>query len=803
MKDKKILSRFLKNFFENYKPRYSIEEVKFRKVSFEILYEIDEEAYFCIKDFDELIEILEILMTLSPPLINSNINLSFISQISSISDNNNQNNVKLKILNCLDISNIFSDVNLLDKIIEININEMNFVKNTRSTLLKSYDIYELNREESERLKDFNRLQLLFHMNFFLKETYSSRIIFPAFALYICTTLNHSDMSLEKFLKFIRNLGINVLKNSIYSSNFDHFDYYENLLNFDISSRNRIFGIEGLIDDIKFYDFNLISNIQFSNQDFKYITLLIYDKIQKLINQNEENKIKIYDFFYYLSNLYKRIKKAAIKLTNNLNTISNIQLSFEKDYFKDCVKIKENLTILANSYYELSSLETDLGTERFLDNIFALELKIIHDFVKSISKEVNNKFNLDIYLEFIRKWSISEVKQISNDLINDSKISFLRNQISKKYDNLIIFVIDGLGYVQFKWLQEINKKKLMSDDFFNTLEKYLENSKEFLLGSSLITDTLIGISKIFYGLKLDEIGIPSKSSFKIENNNQIRISNSDFNQVSKLLGNKMSILKDLELKGYHSQLLTVFRKDDRFSQNSSSNIRYYVRKRTFFRNLAESLKDFKNYERNCLLVYYNYIDKEGHSIGPFSSFELSEMKKLNIFLYNFLLEIMKNRLNNQEFALLFTSDHGFFECSREKIISLNEISEKFKLQKFFICHNNRSMFLKSNQVRNKNLEKEIINNILKSLNFKENDYILSDIESIDIFGKKDSEIRKKTGDFFISFKNDGLILRSNYLSNNTYLTGNHCGLSVEEFFVPFLYFPLDTKFFNKLEINKIL
>ena len=93
-------------------------------------------------------------------------------------------------------------------------------------------------------------------------------------------------------------------------------------------------------------------------------------------------------------------------------------------------------------------------------------------------------------------------------------------------------------------------------------------------------------------------------------------------------------------------------------------------------------------------------------------------------------------------------------------------------------------------------------ILGFYNLDENDYFLESTNVIQFCSKQSSITKKRMGDYIVSFKNDAFIGKKSYLVQKTELLGNHSGLSIQEFFVPLLYFSIDKDFYRKFLLNKI-
>lgn len=797
--DYDILKRFLGNFLNYYKPKFPLNHFSYEDISMDICYEVNEEAYFMVDSIKIFYEILHKIRTIDIEN-NEQINKSLIGQLTSISNEDKKIHYSSDLLELLDLHEIFKNqVQNIEKVQNIKIPFTEYAKSSRKFILDRKTVSILN-EQCYNIEDLNKdiphLEELINRGYFLKDNQSSKIIFPFFILFIYS--NHSEFkkSLPNILNLIKNIGIVQLNNFCKDINKDSYNYFKKLLNQKVPQSDILMNIKKPFDKIEYFSYNSIPKKKLDFNDFKSLIILINQTLSNF-NKNEENKKKITQFLHFNTNLYKNIESTLNSLKEYSKRIENNKILLKNEYWNDISEIKIILKILGNSYFELSNLEERIGSERFLENLFLPELKIVHNKVKNISEKANRIFNFKYFQNFIDKWSISELKRIILNLSDSKKkSSLLDKQFNRNYDNIIIFIIDGFGYTQYRWIREFYNEKLISGNFFDRLFKFTDNSKELILGSSLVPDTIIGLSKIFFGLKLSELTIPAKSYIQ-SNGNGFEYKRINFYEMGNILKNKISILRTLEQRGYYCSFLTT--QSNKFSKNVYHRIEIFDKKRGFFKNLSNILSNFKNHKKNCLIVYYNYIDKEGHSIGPFSSFELNEMEKLNLFLFNFLLEIRANKLKKDTLLLIY-SDHGFFECNPNKFIIREELEKRFNDLGFFICHNNRSLFISpKDSRRNNKKELEMIKSVFFDFGFSEKDYILKKNDDNKILGEEYSLTRKRSGKYFFSFKNDGLIIDEKYLKNSSYFTGNHCGLSVEEFFVPLLIFPLDQNFFKELFI----
>ena len=101
-------------------------------------------------------------------------------------------------------------------------------------------------------------------------------------------------------------------------------------------------------------------------------------------------------------------------------------------------------------------------------------------------------------------------------------------------------------------------------------------------------------------------------------------------------------------------------------------------------------------KQLIVAYLPLIDRTGHSIGAFTSFESYEYEKLNILMVEFLLDLANNKeeLFDGKTKIMISADHGMFETSFN-FVTFNEIFEEYKKKGLYppiIAINNRSIIL---------------------------------------------------------------------------------------------------------------
>jgi len=369
------------------------------------------------------------------------------------------------------------------------------------------------------------------------------------------------------------------------------------------------------------------------------------------------------------------------------------------------------------------------------------------------------------------------------------------------EHVIFLLLDGVGYSQYLWLRgglRSGKSVTFSLNIFGWLKSFDEYNDKLILGSTLITDTASAFATIFSGKLPSETGV--LASNMLINGEVANIKSCDEKKLKDLFVKfPGTFLKNLN----NTQILVLDgsgRAPDMSSISFSKMLydSYSVVPISppdrIFKSLSARIDTTK---KQLLIAYLPLIDRTGHSIGAFTSFESLEYEKLNMLLVEFLLDLAYNKkeIFDGRTTLVISADHGMFETS-SKLVTLDEIKNRFRsnnLRPPFILINSRALLLY--RVGDMLLEdyKRVITELLREKGI-----------SFELYTKKDPLIKLllcdnvsySCPDIVVLFGGDGVGLTQN-VEELLLHHGGHGGCSCEEVFVPFITLRLTQRLYIEL------
>jgi|GEM_PF-3392762 len=536
---------------------------------------------------------------------------------------------------------------------------------------------------------------------------------------------------------------------------------------------------------------------------------VRDILHEVINLYETKISKYRDEIIYGQYLiWDQVLICYEKLCDIRTRIKMFNLNiFTDDYLSAVDEVKKISKCYSEAQSEMTSFESILGVDRYLDRLCYTDIKPLEDILSEIKSDFESK--LAKYKDiFVNKWSTTNVAPlISHELLRydgDNQICTLF-ECNKR--NIVLFIIDGFGYSQYQWHKNINNGAInytYNENIFNWLEK-VGCIKEYVLGSSYITDTSAGLAQIFTGKSQIETGIIS-SKVRIENSASFmdtkRLDSENFNKIFNT--ENISI----------SQLVKIFNKKSkvfygsRYGGNISGFSEFIFRGAEVFEIIPSErsfviLKDelYKK-EEGLYVVYLTNIDNSGHTMGAYSQFEKFEHEKFNMLLRNFLIEVASE--NQGQFdgktTFIFTADHGMAESSKF-MINRKIIKEQFNrsnLNNVRFVENNRAMLVYGLQSQDYFKANDILVEYFNDLNV-DVDILIKGTESYSNWYCTDihNKISKLAPDIVIRLISSGLFY-SKDTSHHLLHYGGHGGASAGEIFVPLLQITLDNELYSNIQ-----
>lgn len=530
---------------------------------------------------------------------------------------------------------------------------------------------------------------------------------------------------------------------------------------------------------------------------KYKDLL--EKLRGLYNEDYqqyktnilEGQLEIWDItgktYDNLNDVEKEIKQ--------INLIEN-----DKNFSKGVKESKKILNNLSKAYAIFTKFENALGIDQYLSDINKEDINLLNSKISNIRRIANNKLKnyKDIFQE---KWNITVIYRLINHFYSeddDNEECYVCRNLPSNQDKVIFFLTDGLGYTQYKWNQKYDNISLKKYSYNQNILYWLRNDEDFyeyILGSSLISDTAAGLSQIFTGKLPKETGVISS---KIYNNdikkNFYNIKYGDGKYIKKH-NNFYHSIDHIKRKFYtNSNLQKNYFYKYCFGNNSVKKVTPAER---IFPYIYKNIQ--QGFDKELYTIYYTKFDRSGHPTGGFSKHELYEHKKFNSLLTNFIIQLARKKpsLFNGSTSIIFTSDHGMAMTS-EKMISRHEFRDlKIFNKDVKIIENNRALLFYNIYDDNIEKSKKYIKEIFKKNNIKAE--LLSKKDNIvkNLIYESSSNKYQNCPDIVALLNEDGLIY-SQDIDKSLYHYGGHGGRSNEEIFVPLILINLTNNLRKKIK-----
>lgn len=558
-----------------------------------------------------------------------------------------------------------------------------------------------------------------------------------------------------------------------------------------------------ISDFRFKDHALHDKIpnlsRLTNED---ITSFLITEIKKfyLNDKNEYNRICVEGQY----NLWRNVFECAQNLIAIKKSMQTLNFTIRKDdYFDSCEITGQYLSLLADSFKEMVFFEKKMGVDRYLATSgLKNDINLLHQLLREIRDLCNEK--LEEFIKVFRiQWNLTNVsKAIKDSFKQTSPNNELSSFMSTNNKKIIFLLMDGFGYVQYLWsLGGLKKRKSTTYDLnlFEWLKNFEEYQDKFILSSTLVTDTGSALATIFSGKMPSDTGIISSNQVLDGRIKDIkRIRGQEFlKHVQKYPDSFLEELDGIKVSIYDGSGFVEYRNDESFSGLIYNN---YVKEpikpqERIFKKIANGID---NDQRELIVGYVPLIDRTGHPIGAFTSFEAYEYEKLNILLVEFLLDLALNKkeIFDGKTKIIISADHGMFETS-SKYISLEDLKKGFyyhQLKPPMIVFNNRSLIIYYINKKDLNRYKNALHDILNNKGIKHEIYSIYDDYSKDFFWK--SPNTKSSPQLIVLFKGDGIAIKHN-IDEILLHNGGHGGCSCEEVFVPFITIQLTPNLHSEL------
>jgi len=348
---------------------------------------------------------------------------------------------------------------------------------------------------------------------------------------------------------------------------------------------------------------------------------------------------------------------------------------------------------------------------------------------------------------------------------------LRNLDPKEiacYKNIILVVLDGLGYEYLKSKQNSflarNIRSSMTSVFLSTTASAITT---FLTGVAPQQHAITG-----WHINLKELGMVTmvlpfvpraKGSINLDKIN-----------VADIL-NEKGFAERIKRKEY--ELLPREIEATSFTQTTSKKSKI-----TGFRNLKQMSNSIiqlanKN-EKKFIYAYWPEFDSLAHEFGIESMKADRHLKKLDR-----IFKKMNEKLKGSNTIMIITADHGLISLPPHERILLNSHPQLEECLTLPMCGEPRVKYCYVRPSKTRQFEDYIKNNLSKYCwLFKSEDLIKRNFFGL---GKPNPSLSNRVGDYVIIMKKNYIIKDSILGETDSKHVGNHGGVSKEEMLVPLI------------------
>jgi len=197
---------------------------------------------------------------------------------------------------------------------------------------------------------------------------------------------------------------------------------------------------------------------------------------------------------------------------------------------------------------------------------------------------------------------------------------------------------------------------------------------------------------------------------------------------------------------------------------------------FFRQIKKSIK--LNNNKKFIHAYWPKFDSLSHKHGVYSQKVEKHFKELDRKFKIFLKSI-----EGTNTAIIITSDHGFIDTTKEKIITLEKHPKLKECLTLPLCGEPRAAFCYVHPSRTKQFEKYVKTKLKNICRLYKSEYLLKK----NYFGlfKPDKKLSDRIGDYTLILKDNYVLKDKIFGEKRPVHIGNHGGVSKEEMDVPLI------------------
>ncbi|MDO8563714.1 MAG: alkaline phosphatase family protein [Nanoarchaeota archaeon] len=345
---------------------------------------------------------------------------------------------------------------------------------------------------------------------------------------------------------------------------------------------------------------------------------------------------------------------------------------------------------------------------------------------------------------------------------------------KLYNNVVLMVIDGLGY---DFLKKNGGEKLFGNNLRGKITSVFPSSTTaaiptFLTGDSTKQHGMTGWHS--YLKEFGTIAVPLRYRERIENG-------ADLSKLADIrsIFNIQSIFDKLKTKSFIIQPIDII--NSAFSKAAGGNTKRigYSSMNTYFKAIAGTVNSSKN--KKYIYAYYSEHDYLSHKKGADSKEVFRHFSKLTKKINSLV-----KSLEGTNTLVIITADHGEIDIPSSKRILMNDHPKLKEMLILPLCGESRFAYCYVKNSRYKDFERYV----KSKMNYCCNIYKSNELLKNNLFGlfEENKNLKDRIGDFVIIMKDNYAIYdRLLYQDEKNYHIGEHGGLSSQELYVPLLIF----------------
>lgn len=500
----------------------------------------------------------------------------------------------------------------------------------------------------------------------------------------------------------------------------------------------------------------------------------------------------------------------------------------RNWHRSCQIVSERLKSISDAYAVLTEFEQSLGIDRYLGSkAVAPDLQRVHALVREVGQQVQKILDHPRQL-YLKQWNLAQIVPTILSLLGRPSVrSTISDYLPSDQQRVIFVLVDGLGYTQFNWfLRTIAGRAAtpLAGNIFAWLKEQGFFNESYLLASNLVTVTGTCLPTIYTGALPKKTGIigshmrmggrkinvlkgrdESYPQRKLSGQRLVNFYHANTGRVTSLVD--IADSNGVEVNIFHgghpdfealtqvtygkrdrdSKLMHIVPKADRIFAEAANKIERWVDRRK---------------QKQLALIYYPIIDSSGHSCGPYTQFQASQLAKLNFLFTHFLIDLVERGgpLFDGKTSLVITADHGMFE-SNDTVVNdkmIRRAAGGALPRSADIIYDNRACHIYG--VPDHQLE-HVRNKLAMSFN-RDHIPIVVRTKYDKVMGELlyDPHAQHKANcpDLILQFYGPGIFYWNTSLESHRFLYGAHGGCSVDETFVPFIHFSLTAELATQLK-----